>query len=1007
MQKAGGLDVHVATSVRSAMEMLSQAHYDVIVSDYQMPDTNGIEFLKMVRGGGSDTPFILFTGKGREDVVIDALNQGADYYLQKGGDLRSQFHELVSMMAQAVEGRRASNQLVESQERFRGLANSISDSLVGLDDDFRVTFWNRAATEVIEIKPEDAIGRNAFDLVPQIKGTAIENELRGAAESRERRTAVFDIELRGESKSFGIGIYPGEEGLLVFARDITATREAAQKLAESEERYKALVETSPDAIIVFAIDRILYANPAAVEVYGGDDDSDLVGKRIFDLIPPEYATETADRIRRMYKTAVSPSSRVMKVLTKSGHTLDMEVRSTPITFSGKKAIQTILRDVTERTKLEDALDKNVRELSIRNTIANIFLTVPGEEMYAEVLSAVLEATGSRYGLFGYIDENGDFAVPTMTPTVWSGHLTQGTTVVYQRETWGEGGWSEAIRQKQAVIRNHPSTEDPQGDIETTRHISMPMVHAGDVVGLIQVADKNSDYTDDDAQFLKAICDAIAPMLVARLGNVRQDAALRKAEEAASRVRVQLEHLLSESSAVTYSCDVEEPFGATYISPNVERLYGYQPEDFYKDSGFWASRIHPDDRDRVLREMQEIFEKGYHIHEYRWKRRDGTYAWMHDEVSLIRNEAGVPTQMVGLWLDITDRKKAEAEREMERRDFSLILDSSPIIVFYKDEEGKFLRVNSSFAKALEMPEKDFIGKTVFDIYSPDIAQGMTDDDQEVLRSGRPKHGIIERYESADGIRWVQTEKMPVKDEAGNVTGLIGFAQDITELKMAEEALKKVNRKLNLLGSITRHDSLNQIGILKGWLTAAIEQESDDSVRDLLHRIGNAADSLKMHLDFTSQYKSLGMKRPLWMSLAEIVSKVTEGLGRQDISVSVAVEDIEVYSDPMLENVFRNLINNSITHGGDVDSISISHRVGKDGLVIIYEDNGVGIPIEGKEKMFERGHGKRHGYGLYLSREILSMSGMTIKETGVPKKGARFEITVPPDNYRRKDGRSVTP
>ncbi|MGB2826435.1 MAG: response regulator, partial [Thermoplasmata archaeon] len=286
MQKTRGLEVQSATSVRSAVDMMSQTSFDVIVSDYQMPEADGIDFLKMIRARGSDIPFILFTGKGRESVVIEALNQGADFYLQKGGDLRSQFHELASMISKAVESRRASDDLVDSRERFRGLADSISDLLVGLDDDFRVTFWNKAAEEVLEIKSAEAIGMTAFDLIPQIKGTSVEDALRTAASSGNMKSAMTDLLSADGARTFDVSIYPGVEGLLVFARDITATKATARLLVESEERYRALVEAAPNATVVFATDKILYANPAAVRMYGGDDESDLLGKRIFDLMPP-------------------------------------------------------------------------------------------------------------------------------------------------------------------------------------------------------------------------------------------------------------------------------------------------------------------------------------------------------------------------------------------------------------------------------------------------------------------------------------------------------------------------------------------------------------------------------------------------------------------------------------------------------------------------------------------------------------------------------------------------
>ena len=140
-------------------------------------------------------------------------------------------------------------------------------------------------------------------------------------------------------------------------------------------------------------------------------------------------------------------------------------------------------------------------------------------------------------------------------------------------------------------------------------------------------------------------------------------------------------------------------------------------------------------------------------------------------------------------DITERKRLQETLDKEREELKVIIDASPIIVFYKDEEGRFIRVNKIFAEALNRREEDFVGKTVFDFYSPQIAQAMTDDDQEVSQSRRPKLNIIEQYESASGIRWVQTDKIPIFDKDGVPVGLIGFAQDITDRKQAEEELRE--------------------------------------------------------------------------------------------------------------------------------------------------------------------------------------------------------------------------
>jgi len=955
LMKMGAFDISTARSVQEALTLMSEKQYEVIVSDYQMPETDGIGFLKILNSQGSETPFILFTGKGREDVAIEALNRGASNYLQKGGDVHSQFHELASMISNAAESRRASVNLLESQSRFKRLADSMSDLMIGLDDDFRVTFWNKAAEDALGIKSAEAIGMTAFELIPLVNGTSVEDALRAAASSRNMKSAVADLPSADGDRTFEVRVHPGVEGLLVFARDITATKATAVQLVESEERYKALVESSPNAVVVYATDTIIYANPAAVRLYGGDDENDLLGKRIFDLMPPEFAPETAARTRKMHDEAVPAAPRPVKVYTKSGRTLDMVINSIPIAFAGRKAIQTILRDVTEEKRAETLLRAHQEELrTIIDSVPAMIICQDVEGKILRVNRPFTEATG--------VDEEvlrGRMVEDVLPGCSDAFSLRDCQVIEARRPLMG------AIAQFQAKQGNRWARMD-----------KIPYMNdAGEVAGVITIA---QDITE-----------------------------LKMAEEDMSRVKEQLEHLLSESSAVTYSCNAEDPFDATYVSPNVKRLYGYEPENFTKNPRFWASMIHPDDSERVLRELQEISEKGYHVHEYRWKRKDGTYTWIHDEVRLVKNEEGTPIQMVGHWLDIADRKDAEAEREKKRRDFSFILDSAPIIIFYKDMEGRFMRVNKTFAELLKMPEDDLLGKTVFDIYSPEIAKSMTDDDQEVMSSGRPMRGIIERYESAEGIRWVQTEKVPVKDGAGNVVGLVGFAQDITERKRGEEALRTVNKKLNLLSSITQHDSINQLTILKGWLSVAIEEECDDSVHSLLLKAETAIDSLKTCVEFVSEYKTLGVERPDWQSLEGAISKVIEDYRSQEISFRVDVGDFEVFVDPMIGKVLRNLINNSIEHGGHVDQISFSYRAGKEGFVIVYEDNGIGIPVDEKEKIFERGHGRGHGYGLYLIREILSITGITIKETGTPAKGVRFEMTVVPQNCRRNDGTSFIP
>jgi signal transduction histidine kinase len=118
----------------------------------------------------------------------------------------------------------------------------------------------------------------------------------------------------------------------------------------------------------------------------------------------------------------------------------------------------------------------------------------------------------------------------------------------------------------------------------------------------------------------------------------------------------------------------------------------------------------------------------------------------------------------------------------------------------------------------------------------------------------------------------------------------------------------------------------------------------------------------------------------------------------ITLNAEVQGVTVFADPMLEKVFSNLLDNSIRHGEHVTEIRVSTQKSGDDVVVVWEDNGIGVAAHEKERIFERGFGKNTGLGMFLIREILSLTAITIKETGAPGKGARFEIVVPKEAYR---------
>jgi signal transduction histidine kinase len=240
--------------------------------------------------------------------------------------------------------------------------------------------------------------------------------------------------------------------------------------------------------------------------------------------------------------------------------------------------------------------------------------------------------------------------------------------------------------------------------------------------------------------------------------------------------------------------------------------------------------------------------------------------------------------------------------------------------------------------------------------------------------------------------------PIINDRGEIIGASTIAHDITDRKMAEKALEKTTKKLQLLNSITRHDMLNRITALLGYLELSRDIIKDPLLIEYNQKELIMIKEIQKQIEFTRAYQDIGIKLPEWQNVHKSILTAASQLNTGSIAVEPCEKTIEIYADPLLEKVFYNLIDNSIRYGEKLTRIRCTHQVNEHGLILIYEDDGVGIPPEDKPKIFKKGFGKNTGLGLFLSHEILAITAITITENGEPNKGSRFEIRVPNGMYR---------
>jgi PAS domain S-box-containing protein len=226
---------------------------------------------------------------------------------------------------------------------------------------------------------------------------------------------------------------------------------------------------------------------------------------------------------------------------------------------------------------------------------------------------------------------------------------------------------------------------------------------------------------------------------------------------------------------------------------------------------------------------------------------------------------------------------------------------------------------------------------------------------------------------------------------------GLKAEIQERKRFEATLRLANRKLSMLSSITRHDILNQITAIVMYLSLAEEMVTDPALLEHLKKIEQTTQMIQKQIRFARDYQDIGVNAPQWQNVNITISSAIAGFDLGGIRVEKDVGNLEIFADLLLEKVFFNLVDNVVRHGENATVIRFFAQETSEGITIFCTDDGVGVPESVKESIFKREYYRNTGFGLYLAAEILSITGLSIRETGEPGSGARFEIRVPKDAY----------
>jgi len=347
-------------------------------------------------------------------------------------------------------------------------------------------------------------------------------------------------------------------------------------------------------------------------------------------------------------------------------------------------------------------------------------------------------------------------------------------------------------------------------------------------------------------------------------------------------------------------------------------------------------------------------------------------------------------------DITVRKEQESEIRQQDQQLKNIMENLPAGVFRATagQPPQWVMANPILARIFGYDSVgEFLDRPPRELFADPKSQYPIID--RLIRDGAVSDTEVRMKRKDGGVLWISLSAVTVFGPGRVPEFFDGILTDITARKTAEVALLEANQKLKLLSSLTRHDVRNQLMLLKGFVQLMAQKDPDPGISDYLKKIQRITETISSQIEFTKAYQELGINAPGWLPLGDVIEKTATPLA---VTLSDACRHAEIFADPMLEQVFYNLYENAFRHGQKATQIQVRCEHEGDHLRIMVEDNGVGIPAEHKEKIFRKGFGKNTGLGLFLSREILAITGITIRETGTPGNGARFEIDVPEGMFR---------
>jgi PAS domain S-box-containing protein len=602
------------------------------------------------------------------------------------------------------------------------------------------------------------------------------------------------------------------EKLRVEVAEHTAAEEA---LRVSEVKYRRLHESLMDAFASIDMEgRIKDCNEAFRKMLGyAPGETALLTYK--DITPEKWHSFEARILERQVLSTGYSDIYEKEYRRKDGSVFAVELRTFLLTddLGVPFGMGSIIRDITGRKKAEEALQKSEREKAILNEIANVFLTIPDEKIYEEVLAVILKALACKHGIFGYIGGSGDLVIPSLTKEIWSDCRVEEKSIVFPRHLWGDSLWGRAIKEQKSFSSDGPF-QVPEGHLPIHNFLSVPIVFMDKTIGLASAANKDGGFSEEDKAVLELIAGSISPILNTRLQRDRQELERKQAQEALRESQERLKIAMDLAKLVQWEYDVKT--GMFSFDDQFYALYGttsqHEGGPLMSAEAYAGKFIPPEDSNLVAKSIAKTLaarDPNYTDQiEHRIIRADGEERHVIVRWRVICDRSGGVVKLRGANQDITERISAAAALHASEQRLADIIDFLPDATFAINSKGIVIAWNRAMGEMTGVAKGSMIGRGNLEYALPfygyrrplmiDLVfvseEEIRRDYQSVSRIGDTvvAEAFVPGTHGGRGA-YLWGIATPLYDKSGKVIAAIESIRDITERQLAKETLEKAEAK----------------------------------------------------------------------------------------------------------------------------------------------------------------------------------------------------------------------